>query len=742
MDTAVPIPTPPARSRSSRAFWRSLGSRAQRRAPAVAAFFEFSTLGLILCGYLAMLSTGTLDVPTSIFVLSGLVYRTIALMGYLPSRFPGWLLGALTVLAIVAYPLDILWWSQDFIHATVHLIFFLAVLKLLSAQDVRDHVARLVLAFLMLVVAAVLSADSIFLVFLLGFLLFSVMAFTSLELHHSLRQHRPAASGSQRLSLRLTLMSIVISGGIIAMSLGLFYALPRSAKAALNQFLLQRGISSGFSREVVLGRYGELVSNPAVVMRIREINTPQEGPEPPFPVHWRGATLTDFDGRRWSSPMQRGELVKVEQQEVFLEGASQRRRPGIRAGYHVHLEGDAGEHLFFPGLPEFLRLTQPLLVRYPDRSARLPNPPKEPVDYAVFSYFDGEWELAEGRVAALSSTDLASSRGAELLKLPQLDPRIAELARSLTEEYENPLDKARILSSYLRGNYRYRLETTAARSSDPLAHFLFESRQGHCEYFASALAVMLRTVDIPSRVVTGFVASEYNPFTGWHVVRMSDAHSWVEVWLPGRGWFGFDPTPSSRMQPGSQVLARMRLWQDTIDTFWKDWVLAYDFDRQLSLAMAVERGGGQFRETGASIGQDLAARGRYAWHLAGAYPWVLALAGLAVVLYLLRRRLRWRRTQLLALEAHGEPARVYLQVLDALRKRGYTKPVWLTSQEFADTMGGFPGLAGLHEFTDAYHQARYGGDGDALRRMRDLAPVLAQAPRRHVPKDAKAPQQA
>lgn len=739
METAPLQPvTVPRSRRGAGPLVRWFRSRRSRRGPAVDSFFEFSTLGLVLCGYLAMLSTGTLDLYTSVFVSVGLVYRAVALSGLLPARFPGWLLGTLTALAIVLYPLDIVWWSQDFIQATVHLIFFLAVLKLLSAQDIRDHIARLVLSFLLLVVAAVLSSDSIFFIFLLGFLIFSVMAFTSLELHNSLRRHNPAGGGSHRLPFRLAVVSGLISAGILAMSLGLFYALPRSAKAALNQFLLQREVSSGFSREVVLGRYGELVRNPAVVMRIREIPSNNLQQSPSFPVHWRGATLTDFDGRRWSSPMQAGELVRVEKQELFLEGPSQRRRPGLRAGYHVHLEPDAGEHLFFPGLPEFLRLTQPLLVRYSDHSARLPTAPKEPVEYAVFSYFDGEWELAEGRMAALSATDVVSSRSAELLKLPMLDQRIGELARTITEDYDNPLDKARILSSYLRGNYRYRLETEAARSSDPLAHFLFEGRQGHCEYFASALAVMLREIGIPSRMVTGFVASEYNPFTGWHVVRMSDAHSWVEAWLPDRGWFGFDPTPSSRLQPTSQVLARMRIWQDTIDTFWKDWVLAYNFDRQVSLAQMVERSGGQAREIGNNLLNDLQARGRTLQGLPTTRP-IASSVLLAALLAFFWWRWRGRRALRASAEAsHGEAARLYLRALEHLERRGYSKPAWLTSSEFASTMSGFPGLAMLREFTDAYQRARYGNDVEALERMRVILPALARVPRRHVPRGAVA----
>jgi transglutaminase-like putative cysteine protease len=704
-------------------------NRTARRVPPLDALFEFSTLGLVLCGYLAMLSTGSLDLFTSAFVSVGLCYRAIALMGLLPVQFPGWLLGTLTVVAMLLYPLDILWWSQDFIQATVHLLFYLAVLKLISAQDIRDHVARLVLAFLVLVVAAVLSSDSLFFLFLLGFLVFSVMAFTSLELHRALRRNQPATGGSHRLLTRLTAVSTLISVGIVAMSMGLFYALPRSAKAALNQFLLQREISSGFSKEVVLGRYGELVRNPAVVMRIREI--PVNGAIAPraFPVHWRGATLTDFDGRRWSSPMQAGELIRVANNEVFLEAESQRRRPGLRAGYHVYLEPDAGEHLFFPGLPEFLRLTQPILVRYPDHSARLPNASKDAVEYAIFSFFDGEWELAEGRMAALSATDAV--RPTDLLRLPSLDPRIGDLARTVTADYDNALDKARILSSYLRGNYRYRLETTAARQPDPLAHFLFESRQGHCEYFASALAVMLREIGIPSRVVTGFVASEYNPITGWHVVRMSDAHSWVEAWLPERGWFGFDPTPSSRLQPTSQVLARMRLWQDTIDTFWKDWVLAYDFNRQVSLAQMVERGGGELGNLGNGLIAGARRRGDSIRELPARYPWLLAALLLLVPLRWAWRRSRTARKARAVAAALPPASQLYLQAIRLLEKRGYHKPPFLTSEEFALHMQAFPGLAPLREFTQAYLRARYGNSPDDLNRMRALLPVLAQAPRRH-----------
>ena len=94
-------------------------------------------------------------------------------------------------------------------------------------------------------------------------------------------------------------------------------------------------------------------------------------------------------------------------------------------------------------------------------------------------------------------------------------------------------DRARDFERYLRTNFSYTTDLLDNEVRDPLANFLFERKAGHCEYFASAMAVMLRAVHIPSRVATGFQSGVYNPITGWHVLRSSDAHSWVEAWVQG-----------------------------------------------------------------------------------------------------------------------------------------------------------------------------------------------------------------
>src|SRR5205823_4276291 len=129
--------------------------------------------------------------------------------------------------------------------------------------------------------------------------------------------------------------------------------------------------------------------------------------------------------------------------------------------------------------------------------------------------------------------------------------RIPELARSLTAASLTDLERARAIERALRTGYGYTLELPATEEADPLAHFLFSRRKGHCEYFASAMAVLLRSIGIPARLATGFQSGVYNSISDLWLIRTRDAHSWVEAWIPGRGWTTFDPTPADPGSSGS-----------------------------------------------------------------------------------------------------------------------------------------------------------------------------------------------
>lgn len=138
---------------------------------------------------------------------------------------------------------------------------------------------------------------------------------------------------------------------------------------------------------------------------------------------------------------------------------------------------------------------------------------------------------------------------ADYLQLPMpeangtVTPRIAELTRTVTASLASPLDQAVALEQHLRNSYAYSFKTIfTSQNLSPLDEFLFVTKRGHCEFFASAMAVMLREIGIPSRVVHGYLAHNYNPIIGLYEVRSLDGHAWVEAYIEGKGWMTFEPT--------------------------------------------------------------------------------------------------------------------------------------------------------------------------------------------------------
>ena len=319
------------------------------------------------------------------------------------------------------------------------------------------------------------------------------------------------------------------------------------------------------------------------------------------------------------------------------------------------------------------------------------------------------------------------------LLLPSVDRRILALARQITAPYTDDYRRARAVENYLRTQYKYSLAPLEREPADPLAHFLFERREGHCEYYASAMAVMLRAVWVPARVATGFLGGTRNPISGWHVVRASDAHAWVEAWIPGRGWIAFDPTPPAPEASPLLAWSRLSLWADAFDTFWQEWVLGYDLDRQLTLAFQVDRGRRSISlRTAGNWWKELEARlklGRQA--AAGAAPWAALglLRGAGAAFggpWLLRRwrdRLRLRRWQRGEGSA-SDAALLYRRMLALLERQGHRKPPAQTPLEFARSLPE-PALAkAVESFTRAYHELRYGGRPSQAARMAELLETL------------------
>jgi len=691
-------------------------------------FFEFSLLGLVTSGYLAVAGSGYLDLPTTILTAAGLLLRALMVTGLVRVKLTDRAVAAAAAAYIAFYPLDYFLLSKEFLPATVHLVFFVGVVKILTASTSRDYFLVKLIAFLELLAATLLSSNLSFFLFLALFLLFGVATFCSSEIRRSTERGAAVARGGmRRFGWRLATLTLVVAAGILAMTAGLFFVLPRTARAAFQHLAPERYHLPGFSNEVVLGQIGEIRQRTTPVMRTRIYSRDRE-----MPLKWRGAALSQFDGRRWYNPAEAGELLKVNHGVLRLADDRQRWRSGDRINYEVQIKDIGVDALFFAGIPEFVTIPASAVVRTRTGGFRLGYGSTEGLRYGAYSYLEGPDAETSGPPALPLSEQVRN----ELLLLPNIDPRIIRLARQVTEGLETEQQRAAAIEAYLKRSYGYTTQLPAQAPADPLAHFLFERRKGHCEYFASAMAVMLRVVWVPSRLVTGFQSGIFNPVTGWRLIRASEAHSWVEAFVPGAGWRTFDPTPPDPAPAPPSLASRVSLYLDAAETFWQEWVLDYNLDRQNILAYRMEESGRRLslrrldgfavwiKQARGTAGAWLAAR---AWQLAAgaAVALLAALAGPGLWRWLrVRRRVhRVRRGKVTASDA----TLLYERTLGIMRARGFEKPAWVTPNEFVRLLPASEISALAGQLTAAYNELRFGGRLEAAARMMRLLERLERA---------------
>jgi protein-glutamine gamma-glutamyltransferase len=696
----------------SRAIAALAGSAAAPAPRVVQVFFEFSLLGMLAAGYLAVVASGYLDWPAALLTLAGLCLRALMAAGVLEFQISGRWVAALTLLYAGFYSIDYYYVSASFLKATVHLVFFLAVMKLLTARTDRDYTYLKMIATLELLAAAVLSANVSFFAFLALFLLFAIATFASGEVRRSAQLGQTVVRGGLKaFPRRIGILAGFLFAGVLIMTAGMFFVLPRTARAALERFVPQRYHLTGFSNVVTLGDIGEIKKSSAPVMHVRSYQG-----EGLLQVRWRGTALSDFDGRQWSNPP--GGEIPLRTEHGVLRRPWAAAGPGHPIIYQVHLNEIASDTLFIAGTPETISINLPVLDFTKGGSFHVPRRfSSGALSYGVYSFL--EEETPDLRPVP---EPLPMEARLELLRLPRIDRRIQRLARDMAAGATTESAEARQIENRLRNDYGYTLDLPSAAVADPLANFLFVRKKGHCEYFASAMAVMLRSMGIPSRVVTGFQSGVYNPMTGWQVVRASDAHSWVEAWISDRGWTTFDPTPFDPRASRDGVTARLYLYFDAAEQFWQDWVLSYDLDRQIVLAARMDESARRLRFRWL---RSQARRLKLLAESSSAYaPWLAALSAFGIATALcgpaIKRwvsgRLRFRRLVRGKGEA-SDATLLYQRMLVVLERRGIRKPPWLTPAEFVRVLPS-PDLAALaNDLTGAYNEFRFGGRREAAPHM-------------------------
>src|SRR4051812_42009246 len=296
-------------------------------------FFQFSLLGLVASGYLAVAGSGYLDAPTIVLTAAGLLLRALMICGWFGFEISERAATRATLAYSAFYVADYLALSQDFLSATVHLVFFLAIVKVLTAKTGRDHLYTAVIAFLELVAAAILSVNFNFFLFLALYLLFAMAALTSGEIRRSMNATGvalTARTGLKRFHPRPAALTLTITAGILALTAGFFFILPRTADAAFARLISNRLRLPGFSNQVNLGETGEIKSNARPVMHVR-IWGPQKA------LKWRGGALVDFDGKRWANLNPMRERINVRSGEADLIASSD-RRTGPKLNYEISFD--------------------------------------------------------------------------------------------------------------------------------------------------------------------------------------------------------------------------------------------------------------------------------------------------------------------------------------------------------------------------------------------------------------------
>lgn len=712
---------------------------------AVHRYFEVSLFLLVTVGFLAVAATGRLDLPSTLLVWAALSVKALRYRRHHDPELSAHTVYLLTVFYMPFFLVDLFLFSgglpDGLIPATTHLVLFVAVMKIFSARTNRDYLWLMLIAFLEILAAAVLTVDTAFLVFFFFFLILGISTFISFEIKRGTEtasRSAGVAPGSplgRRLERSLLVTSVVIAAATLLLSVVFFFLLPRISTGYLGAYGFQPEQISGFSDEVNLGDIGSIKTNPAVVMRVQAA---EGDPRQLEGLKWRGVALVLFDGHRWYSPFRAPRVLKPggdgrvgPYQDPYRDfpGSMKEVRPQATR-YRVLLEPISTSTLFVATVPVELRGRFQFVAQDEMGSLSDPRPTWAKLSYEAVS----DVAVPPPELLRTRPTNYSSSFAETYLQLPDLDPRVVELARQITARYANPYDKAAALESYLRTKFGYTLELPAAPEEDPIANFLFVRRQGHCEYFASAMTVMLRTQGIPSRLVNGFLTGEYNEVSGSYIVRASHAHTWVEVYFPTVGWVTFDPTPPDPNAAGRTWLTTLLHYYDAFDLYWDEWVVNYDFGHQNRLAQNarsalawlwenrfwIRRQRRKISDEMAETTRDLLASPYFA-------PGALALF-LAALLLLRGRALRDRwRAFLLLHGAHGaqaagaaEATLLYHCLLGLLRRRGFPKKGGETPLEFAAALPPTELARTVEEFTRLYNQARFGVAGIEIARLLGL----------------------
>jgi transglutaminase-like putative cysteine protease len=703
---------------------------------------------MVACGALALVVSGGLSLTLAALfgVLMIAAWKLEETRWQLSER-----IGLLVIL--LSLPLFYLDWKYETssgevrvgVGALAHLIIFLSTIKLLQIKADRDWLFLYLISFFETLLAAGLAASPLFFFALCLYVLCALSTIIAFEIRNAQRAvhiketrflvstqyglirrflKRQCASSNYGEARRLPIVASMLVALILAFALPIFFIAPRFGANAFARASNSSGANFvGFSNSVTLGDIGKLQQNNNVVMRVRVENNSQA--KRARSLRWRGIALDYFDGHKWQKSTREISGVPRSERGIFLFDTVESTHDVTTQTFYV--EPLDQPVLFAAPHAVAVQIATPFVYRDAENALYTRAHNSERISYTAYS------DTAEPDATSLSADSLAYTPNFERYKrLPKnLDLRIKTLAQQIITQAEanNRYDAAQAIEAYLRDpkNYRYTLDLKAG-GSDPLADFLFNIREGHCEYFATSMAVMLRTLGLATRIVNGFQMGEYNDAADVYTVRQRDAHSWVEVYFPAtESWVTFDPTPAAgrpARESSGGLTGSINKYAEALEFVWMRYVVSYDRQQQRSLANSLRTNLNAYRGTLDARIQNL-KKLALAWlpSLSGdaedanvarsiLFMRVLfpVIFGIALIAFFFARRKRyanlWHNWRLRGekIEDGNSAVSFYNRMTTALAAHGLQRATSETPLEFA-TATGMPEALTL---TRAYNHVRYG----------------------------------
>lgn len=457
--------------------------------------------------------------------------------------------------------------GDDVVIPVVDLLLLLLCAESLRSLEAPNGYRLYALTFALLLAS---SAYRPGILFALAFVAYVALAAVALMVGHLRRQAERNGVYDLVIGRRFLAGMAALSSVTLIMSGVVFLAFPRLSRGWTSRAEIPASSIVGFSDEVSIGNHGSRIyPNPEIVLRVE---FPDGRPAAIESLHWRGRSYDRFDGVRWSRS----------------DGLPPSLAPD--RWYERWGAGRIRQQIY--GAPLDVKV---LFALHPLLEARADNPRTQPLfDNAGDHIYWGSGSPSYEAISVADRPTADALREARsgfsparnyYTQLPRVSQRVRDLAVSITQGLDNNYDRAAAIEEFLRTDFGYTLELPRSAREATLEYFLFDRREGHCEYFSTSMVILLRSLGVHAREVNGFLGGQWNDFGQYLAVTQNQAHSWVEVWFPGYGWVTFEPTP-----PGSGSAEALTSWLwpgrflfDGLQHRWNKWILDYNMESQSGL---------------------------------------------------------------------------------------------------------------------------------------------------------------